>query len=390
MNLKTLSFICLIFFSFVVISYSYIGMTSIPTEGDSLNYHIPIAKSYLDGTVFTPEKIQGVPFLKYSPGSTEAILAIFFLLSIPANLFNVLGVLVFFFSLYYLGRKFGLEKDYSLIFASSVATLNGIVRWLDTQKVDIFMASYFVFALALLQKPEKKLSYFLKLGFFLGMLIGSKYSGLLFAAVLIAVYLPLILRYINLKRILVFSFPFFIFGGSWYLRNYLSSGNPMYPQGFLFFKDAGFTILNHQVWKVVTGSWFGFFGTINALVSEYMIWLVSIPMTLVYFLKRRLKTEGNILSLIILGVCNCIIYSFLPSDNIDHIMVSVIRYSYVAFIPFVLTMFILARKYKKQDYLGVVAVANMFAVGFPMSYNPKILLLFIPVALLLYYFQSRK
>ena len=388
MSLKILSRICLIFLLFVIVNYVFIAFTSVPTEGDSLNYHIPIAKAYLEGNIFSPEKIQGAKFLIYSPASSEGILSLFYLLHLPPNLFNVFGVILFFLSLYYLARKFNLEKNYSLIFATSIATLNGVVRWVDTQKIDIYLASFFVLSLALLQKPEKKISYYLKLGIVLGMLIGSKYSGLLFAGVIVLIYGKKLLSFFYVKSFIIFLLPFSILGLIWYLRNYLVTGNPMYPQGFLIFKDAGFTILVTQVWRIVTSSWNGFFGTLNAIISEYMIWAFAVPVSALYFIRSRTKfgmTERGMTTLLVVGLLNLIIYLFLPSDNYQHIMISVIRYSYPAFIPFILYCFLLAKKYKKEELVAITVVANLFFVSFPMSYNPKLLFVFIPLALFFYF-----
>lgn len=183
MSLKVLSKICILFFLYILVSYFFIGTTTVPDEGDSLGYHIPLAKAFLDGKILDPHKIVAAPFLKYSPASSEGILSIFYFLHISPNLYNVLGVIFFFFALLYLATNFGLKKELRIVFASSVVMLNGIVRWIDTQVIDIYLASFFVLVLALSHKPEKKVSYFLKLGIVVGMMIGSKYTGLFFALV---------------------------------------------------------------------------------------------------------------------------------------------------------------------------------------------------------------
>ena len=384
MNIRILSKVCLLFFIFIVVNYFYIGVTTTPTEGDSIGYHIPIAKAYLNGTIFNPEKIAGSPFLSYSPGASEGILSLFYLFHIPPNLFNVLGVVLLFLACWYLGIRYKLGTDFSIIFASSIATLNGVVRWLDTQIIDIYLAVFFVLSLALLQKPEKKVSYFLKLGIVMGMLLGSKYSGLLFVLVLFLVYGKNFYKYLSERGAIVFAIPFAIFGLFWYLRNLVYTDNPLYPQGFLFFKDHGFKILNLQVWKVMNGSLHGLMGTINAFVSEYMIWGLSVPIVF-YFIYKRVSI---LFPFIIVGILNILIYLNLPSDNKEYIMVSVMRYSYPAFIPFILGLFLLAQRYVKEETLGVVAIVNMMFVGFPMIYNPKLVFVVAPIALAIFWSDS--
>lgn len=394
MNPKLLSKLCVLFFFYIVISYFYMGIITVPHEGDSLNYHIPIAKAYLDGNFFHPDKIIGAPFLKYSPGMSEGILVLFFLFYIPPNLYNVLGVILLFFALKLLGGRFGLSKDMSLVFASGVTTITGITRWLDTQIIDIFLAVFFVFALCLLQKPEKKFLYFIFLGASLGMLIGSKYSGLLFVSVLIFVYSKKIIKYLNIQNFIIFLISFSIVGLPFYLRNFLVIGNPFYPQGFFFFKSGGYTILDTQVWRVFVSSPFGFFGTFNAAISEYMILSLSIPIVSFFIIKslikkNLLKLSSEILILAFIGILNLCIYFFLPSDYKDHIMVSVMRYSYPAFITFILAAFLLAKKFGKEEVLVFIILMNMFFTGFPVTFNPKLVFLFIPFALY-YFYQDRK
>ena len=381
MNIGILSKICFLFFLFIVVNYLFIGVTTQPSEGDSIGYHIPIAKAYLNGTIFNPEKIAGTPFLTYSPGASEGILSIFYILHVPANLFNVVGVISLFLACLYLGIRYKLGFELSLIFASSIATINGVVRWLDTQIIDIYLATFFVLSLALLQKPEKKISYFLKLGLSMGMLMGSKYSGLLFVMVLLIVYGKRLYEYLSERRVIAFAIPFTILGLFWYLRNLVIADNPLYPQGFLFFKDHGFKILSLQVWKVMNGSLYGLTGTINAFISEYMVWSLSLPVVL-YFIYKRTRI---LFPFILVGLLNVVIYLNLPSDNKDYIMVSVMRYSYPAFIPFILGVFLLAQRYAKEEAIGVLAIVNMFFVGFPMLYNPKLIFVMVPLALAVFW-----
>lgn len=391
--LVVLSKITILFLLFIVVNYSYIGITTNPTEGDSLNYHIPIAKAYLNGTVFSPYEIQGVKFLKFSPGLSEGVLASLYLLHIPPNLFNVFGVIFLFIVCYFLGKKYELGKELSIVFATSIATLNGIVRWMDSQIIDIYLATFFAMSLLLLRRPQKSIRYFMALGAIIGMLIGSKYSGLLFSVVLFIVFGKRVFEKLSFKRFIAFCLPVLLLGGSWYIRNYIATGNPLYPQGFLFFKDFGFDILDQQVWRVAFGSTYGFVGTLNAFISEYMIWVFAIPVVIFVVIKKiNDKFYRSLLPLLLVGLLSYGIYMFLPSDNSNNIMVSVIRYSYPAFIPFLLCLFVIGKKKRWDEKIAVVAIANMLVVGFPMGYNPKILFLYIPLALIFYFklFNHRK
>lgn len=378
--------ISILVFIYLILFFTYSGINSNYYEGDSLNYHIPIAKAYLEGGVWNPELIKGVPFLKYSPGSSEGILTGLLLLGIPINIFNIFGVIALFGACYILGQRFGLERNLSVIFASSIVTLHTIIRWLNTQVIDIWLAVWFVLALALLQKSEKSLKYFALLGFSLGMLVGSKYTGPLFLMVLALFYFRKVWKIVNFKRIIVFLIPFAFFGLLWYLRNFFVTGNPIYPQPFLFFKGDYYPILSTPVWDTTTKNIAGMMNFVNALISEYGLWSFAIfsPLILISKKLRNNQSFKQIKSLILIGSLSLVIFIFLPSDKYYNIVVSVFRYSYPAFISLILAIFLIARKFGREEQLGILALTNMIFIG-GLQYTPKISLIILPIALFIFF-----
>ena len=180
---------------YFLVYYIYIGITNpLPTDGDSWDYHIPIAVNIIEGDfLYHPPEV--IPQWKrpashglnippglhlipqwYYPGSSEAINAICILFHIPA-LSNIFAAIVLFLSLWKLALTFRLSYYYSLLFAITVCTLNLILRWLNVVSIDVWVAVWFTLAIILLENPKKSLFYFMKLGFVLGMLIGSKYTA---------------------------------------------------------------------------------------------------------------------------------------------------------------------------------------------------------------------
>lgn len=391
-TLSIISKVALLYFLFVLFSQFYIGLNSLPTEGDSINYHIPFAHAYLNGTIIDPEKIKdAVPFLKYMPGSAEAILAPFVLLNIPLNVYNVLAIAILALSLWKLGRVFKLSNDLSILFAVSFSTLHGVMRWSNAQTIDIWLAVFFTCLLILLESPKKSLGYFLKLGVFAGLLIGTKYSGPLFGLVLFVVYIKELVKYINIKRIAVFAIPFTFIGLSWYIRNYILKQNPFYPQESMFFRGDYFPILKTPSWYIYLVYPTGLIQNINAFISEYMVWMFSLPIAIYVVLKNisknmfRLILDDPINRLFIIGIFGFIIYLFLPSAPEFHIMMSSFRYSFPAFIALILGVFLLAKKYKKEELIGLIAVGTMFATEYPDGYFPKLVFIYLPLFLFFYY-----
>jgi hypothetical protein len=356
-----------------------LGIFTVPTEGDSLHIHIPIAKSILSGAIINPDKAGIIDY----PASSETILAGFILLHIPLNLFNVFSSIVLFIVLYFLGKKFYFSNSYSVIFSTTICTLYGILRYINTQKVDIWMLVFFAISLMLLQQVKKEIKYFFYLGFSLGMVMGSKYSGPFFVLVLLLIYIKDILQSINLKRLISFVIPFTILGILWYIRNYINTGDPFYPQSFLFFKgNPSSTWYDFQYWQVI------FYHPIwmtNALVSEFMTWSLCFLLLPVFYIFQAIKskTYPNNLKIILLSLLSFVIFLYLPPPTIK-IYSSIIfgmRYGFPMILVVILLTFILAKEYKKEFFLSSVAFANMLFLLLPMQYHPKLIFLFIPIFL---------
>lgn len=366
----------LLIFLFIILQGFYAGVTTLPKELDSVMYHIPIAKSYLTGDIFSSPK--STILHRFFPGASEGILALFLLANIPLNLYNVLGVVCLFFACHFLGKKAGLSKDSSLIFAVSFCSLTAVIRWMNVQIVDIWMVVFYAGALALLVKPEKNSIYFLKLGVMVGMILGTKYSGPLFVTILFIFFGKNILQSFSFRKAFLFFIPVTVLGLFWYLRNYIIMGNPLYPISFLSFPGVKDWALEIPVWRAIFNYPISF---ATAVLSEYLGWSLLIIPTIMYsgfvFLKKRKLSFLAIM--LLLSLCNLIVYLLLPNGASYRVHVSNLRYSYPVFLPFLLSIFLIAKEYKWEEYLGIFALANiLFVLQFP--YHPKLLILYIPLA----------
>ena len=366
-------------FLFIILQGFYAGITSSPKELDSVMYHIPIAKSYLTGDIFTSPKS---PILhRFFPGASEGILALFILFHVPLNLYNVLGVLCLFFASYFLGKRAVLSKDMSVIFAVSFSSLTAVMRWMNVQIVDIWMAVFYSITLALLIKPEKNNSYFLKLGIAVGMILGTKYSGPLYALIMLLFFWRKRIK-ITAINIITFIIPVLILGGFWYLRNFIVMGNPLYPISFLSFTGVKDWALEIPVWRAILNYPMSF---ATAVLSEYLSWgLLIIPAVLyagyVSVKKRKLSFSTILL---FLSLCNLVVYLLLPNGASYRVHVSNLRYSYPVFLPFLLSIFLIAKERKWEEFLGIFALANiLFSLQF--AYHPKLFLIYIPLAFFLW------
>lgn len=375
----------LLIFLFIIIQGIYQGVTSPARELDSVMYHIPIAKAYLTGDIFSTPKS---PILhRYFPGASEGILALFLLAHIPLNLYNVMAMICLSFVLFFLGQKAGLSRDLSFIFAIGFASLTAVTRWFDTQVVDIWLAVYYAWALGLLLKPQKKLIYFLQLGTTVGMLVGTKYSGPFFLIILFLMYGKGIIKSISVKQILGFVIPFGILGMFWYVRNFWIMGNPFYPLGFLSFPGVKNWALEEPVWSAIAHNPSSM---MSAFISEYLGWslvLFIAPFYLIFvFVKKKFDT---ISIFIILGLLNVFVYLFLPNGQSYTVHVSNLRYVMPVMIPLVLAAFLYAQKIKQEEFISMMAFAGiMFSLQF--AYHPKLIFVYLSIVLFSVVFYLKK
>ncbi|MFC1627469.1 hypothetical protein ACFL18_02880 [Patescibacteria group bacterium] len=382
-NNRIIAKVVFLIFIYFIIHSIYLGITSQPIEGDSLYYHIPIAKSILNGQFISPD--YGNNFHQYFPASAELILALFIKLNLPLNLYNVLAILLLFLSSYHLAKTTGLKKQYNLLFASCIAMLQTVIRWIHAQTVDIWLVVFYLISSTLLLKPKNSHSYYLKLGLVFGLLIGTKYSGPLFALILLAMFFKNFYRFLNFIRLVKFSLLVSIFGLFWYLRNYLATGNPFYPLDTPLFKGiAGNSIIQTPIWKAVL---LHPLSMLNAFFGEYMIWSILIFLIpFLYFHKAKLKESKNIKkakNFILLGFFNFLVFLILPSGDSYQLHVSQFRFSYPAFIPLILSIFILAMEYKQETTIAILTLANILTLG-SLSYHPKLLFIYLPLVYLVF------
>lgn len=371
-TINLVSKIAFVIFIVLVVQFLYFGIvTSIQGvfEGDSVIFHIPIAQQLAKFSFVPLNLTMGLGFL---PATAESLLSLFLLLHIPVNLFNVLGLICLFIAGKKLAGSFGLSKEISIIYGIAIATLQSVLRWPLTQISDIWLAVFFLAVLYLLKVPKMTNKYFLSLGFFTGMLIGAKHSGLIFAALLFIFFGKNVFRKGRIVNILLFILPVIIFGLSWYLRNFLLTGNPLYPVGI--FSIAGnpeYSNLSAGNWSIfanIMGNTAYIYKVVNAFLSEFFIWTFALILPIYSFVKKRNNIVLKKLSLIAAVIFLVFIFTF-PAESV----VSNMRHIYPLMDLLILQAFIIFEKRQLQ-----IAAFSLIAAIFPimnMNYHPKILIL---------------
>lgn len=364
-------------FFFVLIYFAYHAVTTTPIqleEIDSLRYHIPMAEAFAKGGLKSLFQIpQGLGFY---PGVGEIILSFFIGLKIPLGFFNVLSIVLLFLGLKKLGQSFKLGEKYSTVFAVSICLLPSVLRLVPVQKIDIWLATLFVYIILLIKNPKKSLSYFLKLGVIIGMLIGIKYSGILIVLVLFLVFFKDISEYLNVKRFFGLTLPILAIGGYWYTRNYILFNNPFFPVGlFSFSSHPDFTNIVWDSLLVHIMTKGGLFLVLQAYFSEFLIWSLAPFVVIYYFVFSKVENISKDFK----NLANLSFFLFLvllpqPIGPYYQSAVSFMRFFFPLMITLILLVFMIAKKTNKTTQISFVALLSSIAVFPQLNYYPKLII----------------
>lgn len=371
-------------FVFFLAQQTYLGLTLPPTEVDSLAYHIPIARHIQKhGFWSVPELPMG---LGYYPAVGESLLALMLLAGDwVINLFNVAGIASVFAVSIILAKAYGLSKESSIVFASAASLLPPAIRVVNNQTVDVWFQLFALSAVYFLKTSSSGTKSLFLAGLSLGLLAGTKFSGPLFAAVIILFFLDRI-KLFRPKSLVSGLIPFLVIGGFWYVRNLSQTGNPFYPANieFLNLELTGDPTNLLADWIPIKTLLFfpGGLGLFTqAVISEYNVWLVFLAFFLSELIKRRNKLVGDyeVLRLAILGLVLFSIFFITPSWPRN--IISDLRYTLPGMSLLLLGFFV----YFARELPGLAGFATIFslAVNLPLiNHHPKVnFLMTIPILL---------
>ncbi len=216
------------------------------TETDSLNYHLPVMTNwYQTGSL---AKLEPLIEHQYYPYNWEMLCVLFlmpfkedFLVCSPNLIaWGIMGLCV-----YLLSIRIGAKKIYALAASSLILMLPLVLRNAKTMHIDLAFGAFFLAATYFMIHSVEKRSFYHLLLFFstLGMLLGIKSSGIVYATVLMLVLVFVLFKALcSEKEIMTIpkppmldrfvgvcwgGFSFFLLGGFWYLKNFIEVGNPL-------------------------------------------------------------------------------------------------------------------------------------------------------------------
>lgn len=229
----------LLFFAIIIVFFNEFAPVS---EIDSVAYHLPIVSNLISTqSVWEVFHAGYVGPNTFFPANHEAIQAFFAVQTGNMNfgyIVTFLSFLLLFTALCDLARN-KLSKLFCFLIALTCASIPCLFNQFVNLQIDLFMFCLFGSAIALILSSilnNEKLD--LAKGFLvLGIMLGSKYNSIPQIAVLIPfLIIPFLYHRKIIKSIFWYPFLTLIPGIFWYIRNWIISGNPIYPFGI----DLGF------------------------------------------------------------------------------------------------------------------------------------------------------
>ena len=217
-----------------LIAELYAGLASPPLNGDDLGYHLPLAVTWLQtGNLFATR----APFWFY-PGMSE--LFVFWLLAPFHNdLFisfqNWPFLTLALVSIYALARRAGLSVAWGIYSALFFLGIRALHFQMNSQNNDLILAALFLAAVSMLlvYARAQVVGSLVLVGLAMGLMIGVKYNGSYYAALLLVAYVLLAGRRQRLgqtvRHLLLMVVIAGLLGGLWYVRNWIIAGNPLTP-----------------------------------------------------------------------------------------------------------------------------------------------------------------
>jgi len=391
----------------------FINLTNPPFGWDSLNYHFTFAVEWLKhANLENPIIISDDPSPSYYPigGSLFFLWLIFPFKSVfLADIGQIPFFVLTFLATYSISRKICLNKESSFYAAALFLVIPNFFKQLQIAYVDVMLGALFLTCLNSLFLLSKDFSFkgMLLYSMSLGLFLSTKTVALPYSVLLILPFLYLSLKNSSRAYLSIASiFAVIAIGGFSYIRNFVETGNPLYPLDFslfgkYFFKgviDAGtyrahFKIEDYRISKLLFHEGLGFQSLAFILPST----LLALPVAL---LKKRKTLTFNLAYFLVLPILMYLIYRYIiPLANVRYLYsflgLGIILGLYTAknlnipgrVINILVLLCILSsigELAKRQELvISIVSTLAVFpAAAFLIKHKPKILIkksLFIPV-----------
>jgi hypothetical protein len=234
---KIVLFCLSIVLSFSLVKIS-INLMNPPFGWDNLNYHFTFPVEWLKhGNLDTPIIVSDDPAPTYYPinGNLFFLWLIFPLKNVfLADLGQVPFFILAFLALFGISRRMNLNRELSFYAATLFLIIPNFLKQLEIAYVDVMVCALFLTGLFYTLKLNSRfqLSSVILAAISMGLLIGTKTLALVYSLPLFLAIFYLCM--LNIKErglvyLLIFMFLLILFGGFNYIRNFIWTGNPLYP-----------------------------------------------------------------------------------------------------------------------------------------------------------------
>ena len=275
---------------------------------DAYVYHLPMAAEWLQKHTID---VYPTPFgdlaSGYSPANGELLYLwamLPFHADYAAKCLQVIFLALCGICVFHIGRTIGLSRFFALLAAVPIFVTPGLEWQATSADADVIFTFFFLSCTMMLISylKDRNIRRILPAGICLGMFIGTKYLGVIYfpiaAAAGIIVFREIFRRYGRRSFFYALSFigGIILFGGVWYIRNFLLTGNFFYPMAvgigkFIILPGAyRVTAMRNFIWSPSRLAEF-----LPSFRFEFsiplLIWLiVSVAGLLVL---RKIKKRGN-------------------------------------------------------------------------------------------------
>lgn len=381
----------LVFTPFIIIFIlrAFNAIIQVPLEYDSLAYHLPFMAEWLQTA-----SIKSVYYsafaspIGYYPSNHELLdlwLALPFKNDFLINLINFPIIIILIISLWEIFKTLKIDKTIRIFSIASLVYIPIFLRQIGLPLVDIFFCTTFSIAIYYLIKnyqEKENTSNLIIFGLAIGLFIGTKYLGIVYSAIpLIIFFLINILEKKLIKKLLITSVCILLTGSFFYIRNFIDSGNPLFPTEIILFGKQifqGYPNMNDKITntsilnnihtlsdiKFATKTYFHMTGYNFRLYA-----LLLIPLTILTF--KKINNEKKLLITIIFSTI-AYFYLYLISPYSWRDFTPNIRYS----MPFLLllticsSIFINKIKHKTIFYL-LISLGITHTIIFLIFFTPE-------------------
>lgn len=329
----------------------FITLFQIPLEFDALVYHLPIVTEWLQtGSLMDIYYTAFAGPLAYYPSNFDlaylwSILP--FRNDFLINLINFPLYILLAAAIYLTSINFGISKKVSLFVSAFPLYLPVFLQQAGTIFVDIYFVLTFVLSIYFLQevaKDTKNITNSILFGLAIGLFMGTKYLGLPYGSIplLIFLFIHLAKKERHYGTMGLGLFASLLTGAFFYIRNWVNSGNPLFPVDIKLFgktlfegypnasdKLTGSSLFEHINEPTVIKDFFKAFWTMTDAPGFLILlsFIALLVMILFSFRRKNLTKQELITGCLLLtgGIIYFLLYLKAPYSHRD--LIHNIRYA---------------------------------------------------------------